>query len=141
MFFVTWFRALVNFTSVDRWAMLKRGIHQSGSSAHAHLSPLLSAHEPPQGRLYGATVFVILFLLGNFFAYMQEATIRKQHWRRRHSAFFICEKTPSASGSDAFVIHEGTRVDITDSGVNGWKAIRLADGREGWVPTGKIENI
>ena len=140
MFFVTWFRALVNFTSVDRWAML------SVVSINLALLLMLIYLFCPRMSLrkagfYGATEFVILFLLGNFFAYMQ-----KQQYENSTGAVVIApslsvKKTPSASGSDAFVIHEGTRVDITDSGVNGWKAIRLADGREGWVPTGKIENI
>jgi SH3-like domain-containing protein len=39
------------------------------------------------------------------------------------------------------VIHEGTRVDITDDTMRDWKAVRLADGREGWVPARQIEKI
>ena len=36
---------------------------------------------------------------------------------------------------------EGTRVDITDDTMRDWKAVRLADGREGWVQTSEIEKI
>ena len=43
--------------------------------------------------------------------------------------------------SDEFVIHEGTRVDITDDTMNDWKGIRLADGKEGWILTKQLEKI
>lgn len=49
--------------------------------------------------------------------------------------------SPVSKSADAFVLHEGTLVDITDSGMRGWKAIRLADGREGWVVASALELI
>ena len=49
--------------------------------------------------------------------------------------------TPSKSGTDLFILHEGTKVEITDGTMRGWKEIRVADGKEGWIETSKIEII
>lgn len=47
---------------------------------------------------------------------------------------------PSASGGDAFSIHEGTKVRMEET-LNKWSKIRLADGKIGWVPSQTIETI
>lgn len=46
----------------------------------------------------------------------------------------------SESSKDLFVIHEGTKVSILDE-VGSWKNISLADGRQGWIPSGDLETI
>ena len=51
------------------------------------------------------------------------------------------KKTPADSSSDAFVIHEGTRVTITDSTMRDWYGVKLNDGREGWIKKKQIELI
>ncbi len=51
------------------------------------------------------------------------------------------KKTPAASASDAFVLHEGTRVNIIDRSMNGWYGIRLDDSREGWIERSNAEEI
>ena len=51
------------------------------------------------------------------------------------------KKTPADSGSDAFVIHEGTRVHIIDPTMKGWWGIALDDGREGWLKRQLIETV
>ena len=51
------------------------------------------------------------------------------------------KKTPSKTSGDVFVIHEGTRVDITDKTIHPWRGIKLSDGRTGWVLASQIEEI
>ena len=53
----------------------------------------------------------------------------------------VIKSTPSKGGKDLFIIHEGTRVDITDNTMKDWKNIRLSDGREGWILSSQIEFI
>lgn len=43
------------------------------------------------------------------------------------------KSSPDISGTDLFVIHEGTKVRIEDT-VGVWHEIRLSDGNKGWVP-------
>ncbi len=46
----------------------------------------------------------------------------------------------SEAAKDLFILHEGTKVRIIDS-VGSWNNIELADGRQGWLPSGDIEVI
>ena len=51
------------------------------------------------------------------------------------------KSSPSSESSmDLFILHEGTKVRILDS-VGNWNNIELADGRQGWIPSGDIEII
>ncbi|MCB2210961.1 tetratricopeptide repeat protein [bacterium] len=40
---------------------------------------------------------------------------------------------PDRSSKEMFALHEGTKVEIVQE-LNGWAEIRLADGRQGWLP-------
>jgi hypothetical protein len=48
--------------------------------------------------------------------------------------------SPDANAVDAFVIHEGLKVEIGVT-VDGWTRITLADGKVGWVREGDVERI
>jgi len=51
------------------------------------------------------------------------------------------KSSPSAeSSTDLFVLHEGTKVRVIDE-VGRWSNIELADGRQGWLPSGDMEVI
>jgi tetratricopeptide (TPR) repeat protein len=50
------------------------------------------------------------------------------------------KSSPDDSGTDLFVLHEGTRVKIEDE-VGEWYEIRLSDGNKGWVPANSLEKI
>jgi len=45
----------------------------------------------------------------------------------------MVNSTPSESGNDLFILHEGTKVTVGEE-VMDWYNIRIADGREGWIP-------
>jgi tetratricopeptide (TPR) repeat protein len=50
------------------------------------------------------------------------------------------KNSPDAKSSDAFVVHGGLKVQITDR-VNEWVKIRLADGKVGWMENSAAEVI
>ena len=50
------------------------------------------------------------------------------------------KNSPDAKSSDAFVLHAGVKIRLTDS-VNEWVKIRLADGKVGWMERGAAEQI
>ena len=140
MFFVTWYKSLVNFTSVDNWA--KSGIIAIIMALVLVLVYLFAPYVTLRKvGFFGGIAFFVIFLFCNLFAYQQ-----KQVLVNRTGAVVIApavnvKKTPAKSSADEFVIHEGTRVDITDKTMKGWRAIVLADGREGWIETKQIEEI
>lgn len=50
------------------------------------------------------------------------------------------KNSPDEKSSDAFVLHAGAKVTITDR-VNDWLKVRLADGKVGWLQEATIETI
>ncbi len=140
MFFVTWYHSLVNFTSVDRWANTA-----IVSIVMALLLILVFLFAPQmwarKSGFYGSAAFLLLFAFANFFAFQQKHELETKQGAIVIAPTVNVKKTPAASGTDVFVIHEGTRVDITDRGMKQWRGIKLADGREGWLKTSQIEEI
>jgi tetratricopeptide (TPR) repeat protein len=56
------------------------------------------------------------------------------------AAITTIKNSPDPTSSDAFVLHAGVKVRITDS-VNSWIKIRLADGKVGWMEKSAAEVI
>lgn len=86
-------------------------------------------------------MLLILFVLSNIFAWQQ-----KQNFLFRKGAIVTVpsvtvKSTPANNGTDLFILHEGTKVIITDGSMKGWKEIRIADGKEGWIESKQIEEI
>lgn len=50
------------------------------------------------------------------------------------------KSSPDSSGTDLFVLHEGTKVTVEDE-VGEWYEIRLSDGNKGWIPVNSLEII
>ncbi|MGE5314516.1 MAG: tetratricopeptide repeat protein [Acidobacteriota bacterium] len=50
------------------------------------------------------------------------------------------KSAPDPGSNDVFVLHTGVKVQMMDT-VNGWKKIRLADGKVGWIREGEVETI
>ena len=140
MFFVTWYKSLVNFTSVDNWA--KTGIL---SIVMALLLVLLYLFGPQlmlrKIGFFGGFAFFVIFLLSNLFAFQQKQALDNRTGAIIISPSVNIKKTPAKNSADQFVLHEGTRVDIIDKGMTDWRCIRVGDGREGWIETKAIEEI
>ena len=140
MFFVTWYKSLVNFTSVDNWA--KTGILCIVMTLLLVLLYLFG----PQLMLrkigfFGGLAFFVIFLLSNLFAFQQKQALDNRTGAIIISPSVNIKKTPAKNSADQFVLHEGTRVDIIDKGMTDWRCIRVGDGREGWIETKAIEEI
>lgn len=45
----------------------------------------------------------------------------------------VIRSTPSDSGTELFILHEGTSIELKED-LGQWYNIRIVDGREGWIP-------
>jgi len=50
------------------------------------------------------------------------------------------KSSPDNSGTDLFLLHEGTKVTVEDE-VGEWYEVRLSDGNKGWIPSNSLEII
>ena len=140
MFFVTWYRSLVNFTSVRGWAVV--------SVVAFVLTIVLLLLYLFNGVVavrklgfFGASIMLLCFLLSVLFARQQQ-----QMLVRRTAAIVVApaatvKSTPAHNGTDLFILHEGTKVKIIDDTMVQWKEVSLADGKKGWIETSQIETI
>ena len=140
MFFVTWYKAVVNFASVDQWAKC------CILAIIVALVCVLVYLFAPQVWLrktgfFAGLGFFVIFMISNVFAYQQKQMLVNRKGAIIMSPTVNVKKIPAKTGADQFIIHEGTRVEITDKTMTGWRGIKLADGREGWVQTSQLEEI
>lgn len=80
-------------------------------------------------------------------AFANVAALTLQH-HATHSPFAIVMSpavnvtaTASPQAKARFVLHAGTRVEMTDTTLQGWTSTRLTDGREGWVPDSSLTRL
>ncbi len=139
-FFTLVYQSIVNFADVDTWAVV--GICSIVIALVLMLCYLFAS--PLWLRktgFFGSVAFLFLFVFSTFFAWQQK------HWSNNSRGAIVMspaigvKSAPEDKMPDAYVIHEGTRVNILDDGIKGWKQIQLGDGREGWIKSGEIEMI
>ncbi|MCR4860925.1 MAG: BatD family protein [Bacteroidales bacterium] len=88
-----------------------------------------------------ALVALVLSLVCLDFAFWQRRDYRKADGAVVTRAVTTVRSSPgSDSAKDLFVLHEGTKVKLLDE-VGSWRNVELADGRQGWLPSGDLEVI
>ena len=140
MFFVTWYRSLVNMMSVDGWARLALvSLLVAIILALAYL--FADAIWLRKMGFFGGILLLFVFLFSNLFAWQQKHNRQTQQGAIIIRSAVSVKSTPAKSGTDLFILHEGTRVTVTDATMREWAKIRVADGKEGWLETREIEKI
>ena len=139
-FVVTWYRSLVNQMSVDGWAYTSLVL----LALTIILSLLYLFSSPVWLRkvgFFGGLLSLLFFLLANLFAWQQKQTLMHRDGAIVTGSAVSVKSTPAASGTDLFILHEGTKVIVTDDTMSDWREIRMPDGKVGWVETTQIEII
>ena len=140
MFFVTWYRSLVNLMSVDAWAFAAL---TALALAIALALVYLFANRIWLRKLgfFGAIGLLLLFVLANILAYSQKQELVSRSSAIITSSAVGVKSTPADDGTELFILHEGTKVEITDGAMKQWKRVRVADGKDGWVKAKDMEVI
>ena len=140
MFFVTWYRSLVNIMSVDGWGRM--ALVSLALVIVLFLVYLFSARVWMQKvGFFGGGALLVVFVLSNIFAWQQSQNLLYRKGAIVVAPSVTVKSTPAQNGTDLFILHEGTKVVITDGSMKDWREIRLADGKKGWLESKKIELI
>jgi len=138
-FFVRWRESVINSNSADSWGrisvfsfiltLILAGLFIFSKSSRIKRISFLSG---------------ILVLAVSVFSFTFAAK-QKSNIANRKQAIVFCPRvtvksSPSGTGTDLFLIHEGLKVEITDS-LKNWKEIKLLDGNKGWLPDTCIVKI
>ena len=90
---------------------------------------------------FGALLSLVLVLLTNALAYSQRRMQVERSGAIVMTPAVTVKSTPSKSGTELFVLHEGTRVEILDNTMKEWVEIQIADGKVGWMEREQLEQI
>ena len=89
---------------------------------------------------YLGLLFIVLVIIANVFASNQKEELMNRKQAIVFAPTVTIKSSPDASGTDLFILHEGTKVSIK-SKLGEWSEIEVEDGNVGWIPSKDIEVI
>ena len=140
VFFVAWFKAIVNTMNITSWAVLAVVAFML-----LLVALLLFFFNGKVAIRKTALVFVILSLFVTIFANIAAFHIYS-YMNNDSEAIVMREEaylksTPDNSGTELIKVHEGRKVKIVDDTMREWKEVELEEGTVGWLPAVAIERI
>ena len=140
MFFVTWWKAMVNSMSIGAWsviAVLSFVLMLVGILVYFFVSNITMR----KVGVYGSLVMLVLMLVSNIAAYAQNDLLQNRNTAIVIAPAVSVKSSPSDKSTDLFVIHEGSKVEILDNTMSEWSEVKFEEGKLGWVPKEAIEVI
>lgn len=138
-FLVRWFNGIENIASADSWA-------KSGIIAFLlFIICLIMFFFARWMRLrklgfYLGLLLLVVVIFANVFASNQKEEMENRDRAIVFAPTVTVKSSPDASGTDLFVLHEGTDVTIKST-LGEWSEIVLEDGNVGWMPSKDIERV
>jgi tetratricopeptide (TPR) repeat protein len=139
LFFIRWYNFVSLILSTNRWAQISLIFFILFLLA---LSIYIYASRY-RYKVIGFWFAVFLLLLSSFsisFSIRNKNLIYNNSKAIIFSPLVNGKSSPDSSGTDLFILHEGTKVTVVDL-VGDWFEIRLSDGNKGWVPSNSLEKI
>ena len=139
LFFVRWYNVVSLLLSANSWAKI--------SIVSFILCLLLLSLYIYSSRYrhkvigFWLAVFLFILTLSSFaFTVRNKSLVYNSHKAIITIPLVSGKSSPDNSGTDLFVLHEGTKVSIEDE-VGEWLEIKLSDGNKGWVPVNSLSII
>ena len=133
------YNTLVNLWSVDTWAWLSIVFIILFVAAFVFFYKAKFAQE--RKLLFGAwTLSLIVSMLCLVFAFQTENYQANTKFAIVYANEINIQSEPNLRSETVFKLHEGTKVQVMDV-VEGWKQIRLTDGKTGWIPRKILKEI
>ena len=139
LFFVRWYNLISLIMSSNQWAFIS-------IFAFFLFLIFLSLYIFSASYIYKvsgfwlALFFLIISASSIVFTQRNKYLVYDSHKAIIFSPVVSGKSSPDLSGTDLFVLHEGTKVSIEDK-VGEWYEIRLSDGNKGWIPANSLNII
>ncbi|RJP74194.1 MAG: tetratricopeptide repeat protein [Ignavibacteriales bacterium] len=139
LFFIRWFESLVNLFSVNGWLYFLYFLMillLLTAAAYFVINKIIIQ----KWAFISGSVILGVFILSLVFFGL------RLHQDSQFTNAVIVEQavtvkaSPDVSSNDAFIIHEGLKIQIDDK-VSDWYKVRLADGKIGWLRSTEIKII
>ncbi|MBP3354536.1 MAG: tetratricopeptide repeat protein [Bacteroidales bacterium] len=138
-FISVWFESVINIASSNAWALfaiITFLIFLIGIFTYIFTKNITIR----KVGFFGAVLMLILSLFANIATYKQRDKIENRNHAIIMAPSITVKSSPADSGTDLFILHEGTKVKVTDK-VGDWSEIKIDDGNSGWIPSSKMEII
>jgi tetratricopeptide (TPR) repeat protein len=139
LFFVRWFNFMSLFLSTNVWAY----ISISSFILFLLFLSLYIYSSKYRHKVFGfwLAVFFFVITISSFsFTLRNKSLVYSSRKAIIATPLVSGKSSPDNSGTDLFVLHEGTKVSVEDE-VGEWLEIRLSDGNKGWVPVNSLKVI
>ncbi len=140
MFFVNVYRSIVNMMNLRAWAVtciVMFALFLVCLSLYFFFDRMMIR----KAGFFLSIFFFVMVVLGNVCALQQRSYSANRSKGVIMDSAVTVKSTPSESGNDLFVIHEGTSFVIQDNSMKEWCEIRIADGKVGWILKKQMEVI
>lgn len=139
MFLERWWGGVRNLASSDTWAYASIGIFALFIAAL--LGYIFAKSLGLKKASFSVAVVALFFSVVSLTLAAQQNKIQTDNSHAIILAQTVTIKsTPDASGTDLFILHEGTKVQIIEY-VGSWAEITTEDGSKGWIDVNQIEVI
>ncbi len=139
LFFIRWYNFTALFMSTNSWARISI-ISFIICLLFLSLYIYSARHRHKVIGFWLAIFFMVLSLSSFSFASRNRSLVYNSHKAIITMPQISGKSSPDKSGTDLFILHEGTKVTVDDK-VGDWYEIRLSDGNKGWIPVNSIALI
>lgn len=139
IFYVKWWNQLLFTFSVDEWALLSI-ISFSVVVTMLLLFLLTNIYWVKKTSFWLGLLFVVLAFTTYLLANQKHNSFIKDYQAIVFTPTLTVKSSPSETGKDLFVIHEGSKVQISDH-IGEWYKIEIANGSVGWIKENDIRKI
>ena len=140
IFLVRWYERIVSLCNLNGWSAMVIGLITI-AVVFAIIFILCKSRKMKKISFYLAIVCFVFSILSFIFATTQMRELNSHKAAIITTPSVTVKSTPSDSGTDLFIIHEGRKVNLLDSSMKEWVEIELEDGNKGWVRNSVMDII
>lgn len=138
-FLSVWIESWRSSLSANAWAMIGV-ISFLLFIAGLYLYLFVSSIRMKKIGFFGGLAVLLVAILANCFAFGLNAKAKAHSEAIVFAPTVSVKSSPAESGTDLFILHEGTKVSILET-LGEWAEIKISDGNRGWLPSSSIEVI
>lgn len=139
LFYIRWWKTLIHALDVDQWAWVS--IISFTLALGMTLMFLISGQINYRKFGFWLGIMFFVFSLSSFaLANQRYKSFNSDHEAIIFTPTVTVKSSPNETSIDLFVIHEGTKVQLTDH-IGAWYEIRIANGSVGWISETDLRKI
>ena len=139
LFFVKWFNFISLILHGNTWSLISI-ISFVLCLAFLSLYIYSSSYKRKVAGFWISIILLVISISSISFSWQNRTLVHDSHKGIISIPQVSGKSSPDSSGTDLFVIHEGTKVSIGEK-VSDWYEITLSDGNKGWIPANSLNII